>query len=97
MCVIASFSLCRHKLYQANDKLKKVLIEMLRSTVATEELIGKKVNTRSNISEEATHQRSSLGKNDVQESGQSFKKNKLFIYFWLLLVDFTHQFTLPFQ
>ncbi|XP_051942198.1 pericentrin isoform X2 [Hippocampus zosterae] len=61
----------RHKLHQANDKLKKVLIEMLRSTVATEELIGKKVNTRSNISEEATHRRSSLGKNDVQESGIS--------------------------
>ncbi|XP_019728011.1 pericentrin isoform X3 [Hippocampus comes] len=61
----------RHKLHQANDKLKKVLIEMLRSTVATEELIGKKINTRSNISDEATHQRSSLGKNDVQESGIS--------------------------
>uniref|UniRef100_A0A3Q2YE78 Pericentrin n=1 Tax=Hippocampus comes TaxID=109280 RepID=A0A3Q2YE78_HIPCM len=51
----------RHKLHQANDKLKKVLIEMLRSTVATEELIGKKINTRSNISDEATHQRITCG------------------------------------
>ncbi|KAM9786838.1 pericentrin isoform 2-T2 [Syngnathus typhle] len=59
----------RRKLHQDNDKLKKALIEMLRSTVATEELIGKKINTRSNVSGEVTHQRSPLGNSEAQESG----------------------------
>ncbi|XP_077396087.1 pericentrin isoform X2 [Festucalex cinctus] len=61
----------RHKLHQANDKLKKVLIEMLRSTIATEELIGQKINTRSKMSEESVHQRTSLANKDAQESGIS--------------------------
>ncbi|XP_077416104.1 pericentrin isoform X2 [Vanacampus margaritifer] len=61
----------RHKLHQANDKLKKVLMEMLRSTIATEELIGQKINTRSKMSEESVHQRTSLVNKDAQESGIS--------------------------
>ncbi|XP_061553374.1 pericentrin isoform X3 [Phycodurus eques] len=61
----------RRKLHQANNKLKKVLIEMLRSAVATEELIGQKINTRSNTSEEAVHQTNSLENKDAQESGIS--------------------------
>lgn len=41
----------RHKLDQANAKLRKVLIEMIRSTVATEELIGQKICSRAKSSE----------------------------------------------
>ncbi|KAM7403309.1 hypothetical protein PAMA_003979 [Pampus argenteus] len=59
----------RRNLHQANDKLKKVLIEMLRSTIATEELIGQKISTRTKSSEQAAHQRSSTGNKD--ESGIS--------------------------
>ncbi|KAM7376064.1 hypothetical protein PAMP_005812 [Pampus punctatissimus] len=59
----------RRNLHQANDKLKKVLIEMLRSTIATEELIGQKISTRTKTSEQAAHQRSSTGNKD--ESGIS--------------------------
>uniref|UniRef100_A0A3Q3W5J8 Pericentrin/AKAP-450 centrosomal targeting domain-containing protein n=1 Tax=Mola mola TaxID=94237 RepID=A0A3Q3W5J8_MOLML len=36
----------KHKLDQANEKLRKVLIEMIRSTIATEELIGQKITPR---------------------------------------------------
>ncbi|KAM9842917.1 pericentrin [Aulostomus maculatus] len=61
----------RCKLHQANDQLKKVLIEMLRSTIATEELIGQKISARTKTSEQTSHQRSSTGSKDAQESGIS--------------------------
>ncbi|XP_071353542.1 pericentrin isoform X2 [Trachinotus anak] len=61
----------RHKLHKANEKLGKVLIEMVRSTVATEELIGQKISARTKTSQQATHQRSSGGMKDPQESGIS--------------------------
>ncbi|XP_040916208.1 pericentrin isoform X2 [Toxotes jaculatrix] len=60
----------RCKLHKANEKLSKVLIEMVRSTVATEELIGQKISARTKTSQQATHQRSS-GIKDAQESGIS--------------------------
>ncbi|KAF7667502.1 hypothetical protein LDENG_00056390 [Lucifuga dentata] len=59
----------RHELHQANDKLRKVLIEMVRSIIATEELIGQRINTRAKTSEQPTPQRSSTGNKDAQESG----------------------------
>ncbi|XP_062295952.1 pericentrin isoform X3 [Scomber scombrus] len=61
----------RRSLHQANDKLKKVLIEMLRSTIATEELIGQKISARTKTSEQGAHQKSSTGNKDAQESGIS--------------------------
>ncbi|XP_068574033.1 pericentrin isoform X2 [Cebidichthys violaceus] len=61
----------RRKLYKANEKLKKVLIEMIRSTITTEDLIGQKISARAQTSEQATRQRSSMGNKDVQESGIS--------------------------
>lgn len=45
------FYIDRHKLDQANTKLRKVLMEMIRSTVATEELIGQKICSRAKSSE----------------------------------------------
>ncbi|XP_061752105.1 pericentrin isoform X3 [Nerophis ophidion] len=56
----------RRKLHQANDKLKKVLIEMLRSTIATEELIGQKISA--NMSTQSSHQRNSTGTIGAQEA-----------------------------
>lgn len=44
------FYIDRHKLDQANTKLRKVLMEMIRSTVATEELIGQKICSRAKSS-----------------------------------------------
>ncbi|XP_073339039.1 pericentrin isoform X1 [Pagrus major] len=61
----------RRKLDQANEKLRKVLIEMIRSTIATEELIGQKISAKAKTSEQATHQRSLTGNKDAQESGIS--------------------------
>ncbi|GLD47932.1 A-kinase anchor protein 9-like protein [Lates japonicus] len=61
----------RHKLYKANEKLSKVLIEMVRNTIATEELIGQKISARAKTSPQATHQRSTAGIKDAQESGIS--------------------------
>ncbi|XP_051244571.1 pericentrin isoform X2 [Dicentrarchus labrax] len=61
----------RCKLHQANEKLRKVLIEMIRSTIATEELIGQKISARAKTSEQSTHQRSTTGNKDAQESGIS--------------------------
>ncbi|XP_072221841.1 pericentrin isoform X1 [Leuresthes tenuis] len=55
------------KLHRANEKFGKVLIEMLRSVIATEELIGQKISTRTTTPE----QRSSTGNKDHQESGIS--------------------------
>lgn len=59
----------RRKLDQANEKLKKVLIDMIRSTIATEDLIGLKISSRAKPSERATHLGSQTGNKDSQESG----------------------------
>ncbi|XP_044023203.1 pericentrin isoform X3 [Siniperca chuatsi] len=61
----------RRKLQHANEMLRKVLIEMVRSTIATEELIGQKITARAKTSEQATHQRSPTGNKVAQESGIS--------------------------
>ncbi|XP_025756941.1 pericentrin [Oreochromis niloticus] len=61
----------RCKLHRTNEKLRQVLIEMLRSIVATEELIGQKISARAKTSEQATHQRSSSVNKEAQESGIS--------------------------
>ncbi|KAM6917864.1 pericentrin isoform 2-T2 [Lycodopsis pacificus] len=61
----------RRKLHKANEKLRKVLIEMIRSTITTEDLIGQKISARAQTSEQATRQRSSTGNKDAQESGIS--------------------------
>ncbi|XP_027130303.1 pericentrin isoform X5 [Larimichthys crocea] len=61
----------RRKLDQANEKLRKVLIEMIRGTIATEELIGQKISARAKTSEQTNHRRSSAGNKDPQESGIS--------------------------
>uniref|UniRef100_A0A3B3VSM1 Pericentrin n=1 Tax=Poecilia latipinna TaxID=48699 RepID=A0A3B3VSM1_9TELE len=46
------------KLYGANEKMSKVLVEMLRSVVATEELIGQKINRRIQTNEQTTQKSS---------------------------------------
>ncbi|KAM6968416.1 pericentrin [Tautogolabrus adspersus] len=58
----------RCNLHQANEKLRKVLIEMIRCTIATEELIGQKISARTKTSEQATHQRNSTSHKDAQQS-----------------------------
>ncbi|XP_065822477.1 pericentrin isoform X2 [Labrus bergylta] len=58
----------RCNLHQANEKLRKVLIEMIRCTIATEELIGQKISARTKTSEQATHQRNSTANKDAQQS-----------------------------
>ncbi|XP_029972288.1 pericentrin isoform X2 [Salarias fasciatus] len=61
-----------HRLHLANDKLKKVLIEMLHSIIATEELIGQKISARAKTSDEKLiQQRASAGNKDAKESGVS--------------------------
>ncbi|XP_041827485.1 pericentrin isoform X2 [Melanotaenia boesemani] len=57
------------KLHHSNEKLGKVLIEMLRSIIATEELIGQKIRTKT--SEKAVLSGTSPGNKDHQESGIS--------------------------
>ncbi|XP_039642921.1 pericentrin isoform X3 [Perca fluviatilis] len=59
----------RRKLHQANEKLKKVLIEMIRCTIATEDLIGQKITARAKTS--SSHRKSSTANKDAQESGIS--------------------------
>ncbi len=68
-CCLA-FIFPRRKLDQANEKLRKVLIEMIRTTIATEDLIGQKISAGAKTSEQATLQRSSMGSKDAKESGQ---------------------------
>ncbi|XP_007576770.1 pericentrin isoform X1 [Poecilia formosa] len=46
------------KLYGANEKMSKVLVEMLRSVIATEELIGQKINRRIQTNEQTTQKSS---------------------------------------
>lgn len=60
---------------QANEKFKKVLIEMIHGTIAIEELIGQKLNARAKMSEE--RQMNLTGKKDSQESGL-FSKDFLY-------------------
>ncbi|XP_034381587.1 pericentrin isoform X4 [Cyclopterus lumpus] len=55
----------RRKLHQANEKLRKVLIEMIRSTILTEDLIGQKISARAKTSEQVTPQRSSTGNKEA--------------------------------
>ncbi|XP_034713635.1 pericentrin isoform X3 [Etheostoma cragini] len=59
----------RRKLHQTNEKLKKVLIEMIRSTIATEDLIGQKITARAETP--LSHRKSSTGNKDAHESGIS--------------------------
>ncbi|XP_034431835.1 pericentrin isoform X3 [Hippoglossus hippoglossus] len=59
----------RYNLHKANEKIGMVLIEIVRSIVATEELIGQKISTRTNKSQQATYQKSSAGIKDADESG----------------------------
>uniref|UniRef100_A0A3Q3AKC5 Pericentrin n=1 Tax=Kryptolebias marmoratus TaxID=37003 RepID=A0A3Q3AKC5_KRYMA len=59
------------RLHGANEKLSKVLIEMLRSVTATEELIGQKIDIRTTRNKLVTQRRSSAGNKDAQESGIS--------------------------
>ncbi|XP_026194895.1 pericentrin-like isoform X2 [Anabas testudineus] len=61
----------RRKLHQANATLSKVLIEMVRCTIATEELIGQKISDRTKIPQSGSNRRSSTGNKDAQESGIS--------------------------
>uniref|UniRef100_UPI0037E7F2AE pericentrin isoform X2 n=1 Tax=Semicossyphus pulcher TaxID=241346 RepID=UPI0037E7F2AE len=67
----------RSKLHQANEKLKKLLIEMIRSTITTEELIGQKISARTKTSEQAPHQRSSTANKDAQESVADLSSDEL--------------------
>ncbi|KAM4625822.1 pericentrin [Polymixia lowei] len=62
----------RQELHQANEKLKKVLLEVVRSTIATEELIGQRINVGARKSEQAPNQKSSAGNRDTLASGVSF-------------------------
>ncbi|XP_015248198.1 PREDICTED: pericentrin-like isoform X1 [Cyprinodon variegatus] len=57
----------RTKLYKSNEKMSKVLMEMLHSVIATEELIGQKINTRLQRNEQTIHK----AVNRDQESGIS--------------------------
>ncbi|CAJ1074387.1 pericentrin isoform X4 [Xyrichtys novacula] len=67
----------RCNLLQANEKLRKVLIEMIRHTVATEELIGQKIGGRTKTSEQAAHRRNSASNKDAQESVTDFSADEL--------------------
>ncbi|XP_061599182.1 pericentrin isoform X2 [Cololabis saira] len=61
----------RCRLYNANEKLGKVLVEMLRSIIAIEEMIGQKISTRTQTSDQGTQWTSSTRNKDAQESGIS--------------------------
>uniref|UniRef100_A0A3B5B329 Pericentrin-like n=1 Tax=Stegastes partitus TaxID=144197 RepID=A0A3B5B329_9TELE len=78
-------------LHSANEKLKKVLIEMLRSIIATEELIGQKLSARTRTSELTSQQRSSTGNKDAQESGQSTSRYILFLLPCISVADFSSE------
>ncbi|CAL8273746.1 unnamed protein product [Merluccius merluccius] len=55
----------RLQLHQANEKLRMVLLDVIRSTVATEELIGQKVSVGPEKSRQPSHRRSSSGNTGV--------------------------------
>ncbi|KAL6105456.1 pcnt [Pungitius sinensis] len=61
----------RRKLHQANEKLRKVLIEMIRCTITTEDMIGQKISGKAQTSGQPTLHRSSAGNKEAQESGIS--------------------------
>lgn len=61
----------KQRLHQANEKLSKVLIEMVRCTIATEELIGQKISARTKSFQQAMHHRNSTRNQNAQESGIS--------------------------
>ncbi|KAM8917072.1 pericentrin isoform 2-T2 [Spinachia spinachia] len=61
----------QRKLHQANEKLGKVLIEMIRCIITTEDMIGQSISGKTQTSGQATLQRSSAGNKDAQESGIS--------------------------
>ncbi|XP_056446115.1 pericentrin-like [Gadus chalcogrammus] len=61
----------RLKLHQANEKLRKVLLDVIRSTVATEEMIGQKITVGPRWSQQPANHRSSTGNSEAQESGVS--------------------------
>ncbi|KAG7249804.1 hypothetical protein CRUP_017774, partial [Coryphaenoides rupestris] len=66
----------RLQLHQANEELRKVLLEVVRSTIATEELIGQKVEVGPRKSPQQQQQplanhSSSTGNGEAQESGVS--------------------------
>ncbi|KAM9354836.1 pericentrin [Pholidichthys leucotaenia] len=61
----------KHKLHHTNEKLRKVLIEMLHSIMATEELIGQKLAPGTKTSEAVSNQRNSPGNKETKESGIS--------------------------
>lgn len=68
VCLISNF-VSRRKLHQANATLSKVLIEMVRCIIATEELIGQKISDRTKMPQSGSNRRSSTGNKDAQESG----------------------------
>ncbi|XP_062324892.1 pericentrin isoform X2 [Osmerus eperlanus] len=68
----------RHDLLLANEKLRNVLLEVVRSTMATEELIGRRVGACVGVGDplqgvesghQTTNQRASGGSRDVQQMG----------------------------
>ncbi|XP_034015360.1 pericentrin isoform X1 [Thalassophryne amazonica] len=61
----------RHKLHQANEKFRKILLDIVRSTITTEELIGQRISTRAKTSKEESIQRTPSGNKNAQESGIS--------------------------
>ncbi|KAM3870972.1 pericentrin [Diretmus argenteus] len=56
----------RRELHQANDKLRKVLIDMVRSTITTEELIGQRINIRARKSEQPSNLMSLAGNKNTE-------------------------------
>lgn len=68
MYYVSDLHFPRRKLHQANAKLSKVLIEVVRCTIGTEELIGQKISARVKMPQVATYE-SFTGNKDAQESG----------------------------
>ncbi|KAM8833844.1 pericentrin [Synchiropus picturatus] len=61
----------RHKLHQANSHLTSVVLEMVRSIAALEDLIGQKISKRAIAPDLATNHRGLTGNKDPHESGIS--------------------------
>ena len=58
----------RRLLHKANETLRKVLLEVVRNTIATEDLIGQKISVGAKKSEQST--KGSPGNIEKQESGE---------------------------
>lgn len=71
--------MARSTLLTANEKLKKVVVEMVRSIIATEELIGQKISGQDKISTEATHGRRSMGNKESGLKHWYFLKDLLWV------------------